>query len=120
MTNTRVTPQGQAMGKIAARLSAFGANRLIAEGLENLGLPMLRDDMCKSCACRLGTVPNGCPQTQIDLLKSAVEGKPFLCHAPKDGRMCAGWVRMRAAFVAKPLPVEAQNLIAKWEYSAAD
>lgn len=120
MSHPRVTPQGRAMGKSATRLASLGLKRLEAEGLTNLGLPMLRDDMCQSCACQPDTVPNGCLQTQMDLLKSAAEGRPFLCHAPKDGRMCAGWARVRAEIVANPLPAEAMALLAKWDYSPPD
>jgi len=117
MSNHRVTPQGQAMGKNATRLAVLGLQRLQAQGLAGVQAPMLRADMCKTCACQPNTVPNGCLQTQLDFLKSAVEGRPFLCHAPKDGRMCAGWVRARAEVVANPLPSEALKLIDKWDYS---
>ena len=120
MTHSRVTAQGWAMGKNAARLAELGQKRLEAYGLMNLGLPMLRDDMCKSCACQPNTVPNGCLQTQMDFLKAAAEGMPFLCHAPKDGRMCAGWTRVRAELVANPLPAGAMELLAKWDYSPPD
>lgn len=120
MTHPRVTPAGAAMGKSAARLAALGAKLLASDGLVDLDLPMLRDDMCASCACRAGTVPNGCLQTQLDLLKSAADGKPFLCHAPLDGRMCAGWVRVRAAIVANPLPPAVLEFLARWQYSPAD
>lgn len=81
---------------------------------------MLRAEMCKTCACQPKTVPNGCLQTQMDFLKAATEGRPFLCHAPKDGRMCAGWVRARAELVANPLPTEAMKLIERWDYSPPD
>jgi hypothetical protein len=118
--HNRVTPQGQAMGKSNARMAELGRLKLESTGLTNLNLPMLRDDMCKSCACRPGTVPNGCLQTQMDFLKAVVEGKPFLCHAPNDGRMCAGWVRARAEHVANPMPPEVQALIAKWEFTPPD
>jgi hypothetical protein len=120
MTHSRVTPQGRAMGKNAARLVKLGQIRLEADGLTDLNMPMLRDEMCKSCACQPETVPNGCLLTQMDLLKSAVEGKPFLCHAPMDGRMCAGWVRVRAELVANPLPAQATALLSKWEYTPPD
>ncbi|MBI2724628.1 MAG: hypothetical protein HYX42_00095 [Polaromonas sp.] len=120
MTHSRVTPQGQAMGKTAARLAEHGMTRLQAEGLADLNLPMLRDEMCKTCACRAGTVPNGCLQTQMDFLKAVVEGQPFLCHAPQDGRMCAGWVRARAEVVANPMPRQVVELLAKVEYSPPD
>lgn len=118
--HSRVTLQGQAMGKTATRLAALGLQRLQAQGLADLQAPMLRQDMCKTCACQPNTVPNGCLQTQMDFLKSAAEGRPFLCHAPKDGRMCAGWVRARAELVANPLPAQAMKLIEKWDYSPPD
>lgn len=120
MTNPRVTQQGQAMGKNATRLAALGLQRLQAYDLADVQLPMLRADMCKTCACQPNTVPNGCMQTQMDFLKAATEGRPFLCHAPKDVRMCAGWVRARAELVANPLPPEALKLIEKWDYSPPD
>jgi len=108
------------MGKNSARMAEIGRVRLEATGLTDLNLPMLRDDMCPSCACRPGTVPNGCLQTQMDFLKAVVEGKPFLCHAPNDGRMCAGWVRARAEHVVCPMPPEVQALIAQWEFTPPD
>jgi predicted carbohydrate-binding protein with CBM5 and CBM33 domain len=120
MTHARETPQGRAMGKSAARLAKLGQIRLVAEGLTNLQHPRLRDEMCKTCACQPGSVPNGCPQTQMDFLKSVIEGRAFLCHSPKDGRMCAGWIRARAEHAANPMPQEVQELIGKWEYSPPD
>ena len=120
MTHSRVTPQGQAMGKSAARLADLGLQRLIELGLADVKGPGLRDDMCKTCACRPGTVPNGCLQTQMDFLKAVAEGKPFQCHAPLNGQLCAGWVRARAELVVNPLPAAAMALIAKWDYSAPD
>jgi len=82
--------------------------------------PMLRAEMCSSCACRPGTVPNGCLQTQMDFLKSAHEGKPFRCHAPSDGRICTGWLYARAEIAANPLPPQAVALLDKWDYTPAD
>jgi hypothetical protein len=105
------------MGANAARLAGLGLKRLKDLGLDDAKAPMLRDEMCKTCACRPGVVPNGCLQTQLDFLKSAHEGKPFLCHSPKNGKMCAGWVRVRAELVANPLQAEAVALLDKWEYS---
>jgi len=115
--HSRVTPRGLAMGANAARLAGLGLKRLKDLGLDDAKAPMLRNEMCKTCACRPGVVPNGCLQTQLDFLKSAHEGKPFLCHSPKDGKMCAGWVRVRAELVANPLQAEAVALLDKWEYS---
>lgn len=118
--HSRVSPTGRAMGKSAARLAEMGQARLTALGLDGVAAPGLRGDMCKSCACRPGTVPNGCLQTQLDLLKAAADGKPFLCHAPMDGRICAGWARVRAELVANPLPPQALALLARHEYSEPD
>lgn len=80
--NSRVTPQGQAMGKNATRLAALGLQRLQAAGLADVQAPMLRTEMCKTCACQPNTAPNGCLQTQMDFLKAATEGRPFLCPRP--------------------------------------
>ena len=118
--HSRVTPQGQAMGKNASRLAELGMRRLEELGLSGAQAPNLRQDMCKSCACRPDTVPNGCLQTQMDFLKSVVEGMPFLCHAPKDGKLCAGWVRARTEVVANPLPPQAGAMLGKWEYTPPD
>ncbi len=120
MTHSRVTPEGLAMGKSAARLAEMGRKRLRELGLADVKGSRLRVEMCKTCACRLGTVPNGCLQTQMDFLKAAAEGLPFQCHSPLDGTLCAGWVRVRAELVANPLPPQAMALIAKWDYSTPD
>ncbi len=115
--NSRVSEQGKRLGQAMARIAERGRSVLAAHGLAAPGVDSVRDDMCASCACRPGTVPNGCTQTQLDLLKCIVEGKPFYCHAPRDGRMCAGWVAARAQHVASPLPLDAQLLAFAWEYS---
>jgi hypothetical protein len=115
----RVTEQGKHLGALTSKMHDKGIQILAAEGLNNLDLPTVRKEMCASCACRAGTVPNGCAQTQLDLIKAAVDGKPFLCHAPMDGKMCAGWLAVRAfhaQFPAQPLIDMAKN----WEYSPPD
>jgi hypothetical protein len=108
------------MGKSAARLADLGLKRLQSLGLGTVSAPMLRDEMCNTCACRPGVEPNGCLHTQLDFLKSAHEGRPFRCHSPMDGKMCAGWVRVRAELVANPLPSSVVALLDKWEYSPPD
>ena len=120
MAHNRVTKEGQQMGQNASRLSDLGFTRLQKMGLHAVDAPRLRKDMCETCACRLGTVPNGCLQTQMDFLKSAVEGKPFFCHSPSNGSLCTGWVRVRAEIVANPLPNEIAEMLAKWEYTPAN
>lgn len=116
MTNSRVTPEGIEIGKSTARMADLGLERLKALGLANVEAPMLKE-MCKTCACRAGTVPNGCLQTQMDFLKAVFERRPFLCHSPRDGRICAGWVRARAEICVNPLPSKVIELLNKWEYS---
>lgn len=116
----RVTPAGRAMGKSAVRLAELGRARLEEMGLADVNGGALRDEMCKTCACRPGTVPNGCLQTQLDFLKAAHEGLPFRCHSPQDGKLCAGWVRVRAVLVCNPLPAPVADLLSKHEYSPPD
>lgn len=118
--HSRVSPQGRALGSSTARLAEMGRARLVALGLDDLKAPGLRDEMCKSCACRPGTVPNGCLQTQLDLLKAASDGVPFRCHAPMDGRICAGWASVRAQLGVTPLPAAVVGLLARHDYSAPD
>lgn len=108
------------MGKSAAKLAELGLSRLKAMGLDKVKAPTLRDGMCKTCACQPGSVPNGCLQTQLDFLKAAAEGHPFLCHSPHDGKLCAGWVQVRAELAANPLPPQAMDLLAKHKYSPPD
>jgi hypothetical protein len=116
----RISAQGQAMGKNISRLSELGRKRLVSLGLSDIDAPAMRGTMCKSCACKPNTVPNGCLQTQMDFLKSVAEGEKFLCHAPKDGRVCAGWINVRAEITANPLPQSVSDLLSKWEYSPPD
>ena len=113
----RVSAEGLALGKLSARLANQGAARLQALGLNEVQAPMLRENMCKTCACRPGSVPNGCLQTQMDLLKAAHEGLPFRCHSPADGRICTGWLHVRAEIAQAPLPSEIIRLLEQWEYS---
>ena len=120
MTHRRVTPEGQMMGANAARLAELGKRRLIYLGLAEVRAPRVREAMCTTCACQRGSVPNGCLQTQLDFLKAVIEGTPFLCHAPHDGRLCAGWVQARAEIAGNPPPPELVALIAKHQYSPPD
>jgi hypothetical protein len=116
----RVSVEGQYLGQLTAWLEHEGANVLEREGLSNVAAPRVRGQMCASCACKPGTVPNGCVQTQMDMLKAVVEGAPFLCHAPNNGDLCQGWVHARAAHVARPLPTPVQQMAAEWDFSPPD
>jgi len=120
MSKNRVTPAGKLLGQRAAILADLGHGLLQQIGLADVKAPRLRAEMCSTCACRRGSVPNGCQQTQMDFLKAVVEGLPFLCHAPHDGKICAGWVRARAEVVANPPPKEFVDLITGYDYSPPD
>jgi hypothetical protein len=119
-SHNRVTETGIELGKNSAWLAEKGRIRLEQLGLSAVAAPMLRTDMCKACACRPGTVPNGCVQTQLDFLKAASEGVPFLCHAPHDGKLCAGWVRVRAVLTEHPMPSKMLELVSRYEFSPPD
>jgi hypothetical protein len=81
----RVTPEGKMIGALMVRLAEAEIARLAIEGEP--------DERCASCAFRLGTVPNGCPQTQMDVSKAVAEKVPFMCHAVKQigTKVCHGW-----------------------------
>jgi hypothetical protein len=112
--HSRVTPAGQAAGKIMAGLADRSCASLAREGEP--------DERCKSCAFRLGTVPNGCPQTQLDVIKAVSEAVPFMCHQHKKGErnVCFGWYALRVATrrmeeaTGKTLPP------CDWEFSPPD
>lgn len=118
--HNRVSEEGRQLGRLTSAMAERGREILAAQGLVGINMPGLRDEMCASCACRPGTVPNGCLQTQLDLLKTVVEGKPFLCHAPHDGKLCAGWAGARAEHVARPLPAAVVAMTEAWTYSPPD
>ncbi|MGH7946165.1 MAG: hypothetical protein ACREF9_14300, partial [Opitutaceae bacterium] len=85
LMNNRCTPEGRELGALLVRLSQPEIARLAAEGEP--------DERCPSCAFRLGTVPNGCPQTMLDAVKCIAEFTPFYCHAttPRYTKICHGW-----------------------------
>ena len=90
----RVTAEGKKLGEQLVRINEAGIRKL-----EKDGEP---DERCKTCAFRLGTVPNGCPQTVLDALKAVTEGVPFLCHSHQDEngeffKICHGWYAARVA-----------------------
>lgn len=100
------------LGKTMAKFADAGFRLLAPIGVQ--------DTRCSSCAFRLGTVPNGCIQTQLDTLKAITEGGQFLCHAPQDGRLCAGYVACRAFAARYPLPPEFRAFTEKYPYSPPD
>ena len=100
----RVTPDGRAAGFQTAMLVEPVVQRLVHEGEP--------DERCTSCAGTYGTVPNGCLQTQADLIKAISEGVPFGCHV-KKGATCHAWYAGRVALGGK---VE----LAPWAFSPPD
>lgn len=89
----RVSPEGRVLGARMASLYDRALAVLAAEGES--------DERCKSCAFTHGTVPNGCLQTQMDVMKAVVEGIPFNCHqADRKGWPCHGWYALRAVIGA--------------------
>ena len=115
MQKNRVSSEGKALGFQLVRITEPAINDLVREGEP--------DERCKSCAFRLGTVPNGCLQTQGDALKCVVEGVPFLCHqSDKSGQACHGWyaatVALRRASEARGEAFEVVEC--PWEFSEPD
>lgn len=113
--HSRVTPEGRAVGAQLVRLTEKAIKALAAEGEP--------DERCKSCAFRLGTVPNGCPQTQMDAVKAVIEGVPFNCHQhDRLGQSCHGWyaarVALRRAEVARGVPPPVTTC--PWDFSPPD
>lgn len=106
----RVTREGRKIGAQMARLCDIEVQKLIAEG------EWTEDERCKSCAFRLGTVPNGCPQTQMDVVKSVMEHEPFFCHmTPTRGTdVCGGWFASVQAVKDKP------KVVCHWPFSPPD
>ena len=85
----RPTPEGRALGEQMARL--------ISEPIMQIALQGEPDARCSSCAFRQGTIPNGCPETQMDALKCVMEGTPFYCHMKEPRETCHGWYAGRYA-----------------------
>jgi hypothetical protein len=83
------TPEGQMLGAELARLTDIEEERLRERFLK-------LHPRCDDCALRLGTGPNGCVSTLMDVVKCVAESVPFYCHkGARDGdapkRLCAGF-----------------------------
>ena len=108
--HNRVSPEGRAIGAQWVRIAEPIIAHLVAEGEP--------DERCKSCAFRLGTVPNGCLQTMADVTKAVLEQKPFACHVDRnsDGtpKLCAGWLASQWGAADRPI------VPCNWEFSPPD
>ena len=111
---SRVTSEGKELGEQMVRLTEAWIAALNAEGEP--------DERCKSCAFRLGTVPNGCIQTQMDVLKAVVENVPFLCHQhDREGSICHGWFAARVGIVqSEKQRGDKFEVVVPWEFSPSD
>lgn len=83
------TPLGRELGVQLARLVDIEAEKLREKFPDAPG-------PCNECAGTAGTLPNGCGETLMDLIKCSVEGVPFYCHKAKnpDGSprvLCHAW-----------------------------
>lgn len=85
------------------------AGKMLAERVQPVFDHILKrggkDERCKSCAFREGTLPNRCADTVLDASKCMLEGHEFHCHIDmEDGkptRLCAGWEAARLALGGK-------------------
>ena len=110
--HSRMTPEGMALGEQVVRLTEPGIRRLARDGEP--------DERCTSCAFRLGTVPNGCPQTQMDALKAVMEGVLFRCHmSPGMQMLCHGWYAARTE-VVQQAKAGVEPIACPWEFSPPD
>ena len=116
MDPDRVKPEGKRLGECMVRLTEPEIERLAANGEP--------DDRCKTCAFRNGTIPNGCPQTQMDALKCVMEGEPFFCHTPRvdqpadiENVICHGWYAARHSLVTGNEAAKMKVLKTPWPFS---
>jgi hypothetical protein len=108
----RVSPEGKRIGALMARIAEREVGSLALQGEP--------DERCASCAFRVGTVPNGCIQTQSDVIKAVAEDVPFLCHAHRKQVICWGWFAARRV-VDRMERARGEKLPpAPWEFSPPD
>lgn len=102
--HSRVSPEGKRAGEWLAKF--------VYPSIVLLELDGEPDERCKTCAFRMGTVPNGCIQTQADAMKAVMEGIPFLCHQNMT-KTCHGWFAGRRA-------LKGRTIETPWEFSPPD
>jgi hypothetical protein len=112
LVRNRPSAEGAQLGQLLARLTDK------AEADLRKRFPG-HDERCKSCAFRLGTIPNRCAPTVMDALKCVMEKREFMCHEHFDDdgnptELCAGWaLAMGATLECDPIEVP-------WDYSYSD
>lgn len=116
LEHNRTTAEGRAAGFHLARLTDIEVGKLMSSGEWH------QDERCASCALRMGTVPNGCPQTILDVTKCVLEKKTFNCHVargdcPAGTHPCMGWF---AAMQLGGGPRKRAAVKAPWEFSPPD
>lgn len=104
MIPNRPSLEGALLGKELARL----ADKAESEAVQKYPNTKVR---CKTCAFRLGTVPNRCVVTVMDALKCVMEQVPFFCHENRD-EPCMGWVDS-----AYTIAVTGKPLQTPWKFS---
>ena len=99
------TDEGTELGKLMAKFCDE------AEPLARLKDPEL-PPRCNSCAFRAGRhLANGSLFTQMDAIKSVIEGTAFYCHEPaRADELCSGWVMF---MLAKAIP---EFGLAPWDF----
>ena len=104
----RPTEEGRLLGKELARLT----DKAELEAVAKFPNTTVR---CRTCAFRLGTVPNGCPGTVMDALKCVMEGTQFNCH--EDTSLpCMGWIAARYELCRS----RQEPMKTPWEFSYKD
>lgn len=104
------TPEGRLLGAQLARLCDIEEARLRERH------PRMHR-RCGDCALRLGTDPNGCPETLMDVVKAVIEHVPFYCHQAFDdeGRpklLCAGYAALVDVNLAAAFEPDRQETVA--------
>ncbi|MDB5885009.1 MAG: hypothetical protein JWR74_1180 [Polaromonas sp.] len=116
--HSRTTLEGRKLGAQFAQV-ADEECRTLAEKHDE------PDERCLSCAFRAGTVPNGCPQTQLDVAKAVFENVPFMCHAHQDAggshaTICHGWFALRRVVDRRVATMGLQLPPTPYEFSPPD
>jgi hypothetical protein len=88
MIRNHRTMEGAMLGKEHARLYSTELAKRAKSGE--------MDERCATCAFRPGTVANGSPTTQMDVVKCIMEKVRFTCHHHgREGVICHGYELMK-------------------------